>query len=167
MPRGGGGKSPAKAGKPAAAPSHGTKSAGARTGGAPPPAQAAPPPASGGWFGGKSAPAPAAAPAAPVAAAAPAAAPAAAGGMMSGLAGSMASGMAAGVGMSVANRAVDSMMGPRQTEVVHTHQGGAPPAADAPTKCVDEQKWLKECLMTKSQDECKNYADLLQSCRGA
>lgn len=40
---------------------------------------------------------------------------------MSGLMGSMASGMATGVGMSVANRAVDAVMGPRQTEVVHKH----------------------------------------------
>merc|ERR1719191_2286985 len=46
---------------------------------------------------------------------------------MSGLMGSMASGMATGVGMSMANRAVDAVMGPRQTEVVHRHEGA--PAA--------------------------------------
>merc|ERR1719231_2178131 len=48
---------------------------------------------------------------------------------MSGLMGSMMSGMATGVGMSVANRAVDAVMGPRQTEVVHCHEGAPAPAA--------------------------------------
>merc|ERR1719218_138634 len=48
--------------------------------------------------------------------------------MMSGLMGSMMSGMAMGTGMAVANRAVDAVMGPRQTEVVHRHEG-APAAA--------------------------------------
>merc|ERR1719201_1388238 len=52
--------------------------------------------------------------------------------MMSGLMGSLASGMATGVGMSVANRAVDAVMGPRQTEIVHRHEGApAAPAAAA------------------------------------
>lgn len=37
--------------------------------------------------------------------------------MLSGLAGSLMGGMASGVGMSVANRAVDAIFGPRQTEV--------------------------------------------------
>ena len=41
---------------------------------------------------------------------------------MSGLMGSLATGMATGTGMAVANRAVDAVMGPRQTEVVHTHR---------------------------------------------
>merc|ERR1719408_736870 len=54
--------------------------------------------------------------------------------MMSGLMGSMASGMATGVGMSMANRAVDAVMGPRQTELVHRHEG-APPAAPAAGPC--------------------------------
>merc|ERR1719229_1704386 len=43
--------------------------------------------------------------------------------------GSMMSGMATGVGMSVASRAMDSVMGPRQTEVVHRHEGAPSPAA--------------------------------------
>merc|ERR550514_629242 len=69
--------------------------------------------------------------------------------MMSGLMGSMMSGMATGVGMSVANRAVDSVMGPRQTEVVHRHEGGAPPAA-APApggmRCQVQQDQVNQCL---------------------
>lgn len=54
--------------------------------------------------------------------------------MMSGLMGSMASGMAMGTGMAVANRAVDSVMGPRQTEVVHKNEGGDAPKAPAPAE---------------------------------
>merc|ERR1719217_539111 len=49
---------------------------------------------------------------------------------MSRLMGSMASGMATGVGMSMASRAMDGIMGPRQTEVVHRHEG-APARAPA------------------------------------
>jgi hypothetical protein len=70
--------------------------------------------------------------------------------------------MATGVGMSVANRAVDAVMGPRQTEVVHTHQG-APPAA-APAKCLDESNWLKQC-MDKGSEDCSKFQDMLQTCR--
>lgn len=54
--------------------------------------------------------------------------------MMSGLMGSMASGMATGVGMSVANRAVDSLLGPRQTEVVHKH--GTLPETTGRDPCI-------------------------------
>ena len=35
----------------------------------------------------------------------------------------MASGMAQGVGFSMAGRMMDSVMGPRQMEVVHTQEG--------------------------------------------
>merc|ERR1719420_2745128 len=103
------------------------------------------------------APAPAAAPPAaqrapppPAAAAAPAPAPAPAaggGGMMSGLMGSMMSGMAAGVGMSVANRAVDAVMGPRQTEVVHRHEGAPAPSAQA---CQMQNDALQQCMKSAS-----------------
>merc|ERR1719343_1264947 len=55
--------------------------------------------------------------------------------MMSGLMGSMASGMATGVGMSVASRAVDAVMGPQQTEVVHRHEGAPAAAPVAAGKC--------------------------------
>ena len=53
----------------------------------------------------------------------PAAAPAAGGGMLSGIMGSVVTGMAMGTGSAIANRAVDSVLGPRQIEMVHT--GGA------------------------------------------
>jgi len=88
--------------------------------------------------------------------------------MMSGLMGSMASGMATGVGMSVANRAVDSLLGPRQTEVVHKHEEAPAPAsaaAAASSKCMEESKWLKQCIDEKGISECSKYQELLQSCR--
>ncbi len=39
--------------------------------------------------------------------------------MLSGIMGSVVTGMAMGTGSAIANRAVDSMLGPRQMEVVH------------------------------------------------
>merc|ERR1712125_38836 len=108
-------------------------------------------------------------------AAAPPAAASGGGGMMSGLMGSMASGMAMGTGMAVANRAVDSIMGPRQTEVVHRHEGGeaggaAAPAADPSTqKCFNEKSWLDQCHQQSDGNfaNCNYYADLLKQCQGA
>ena len=94
--------------------------------------------------------------------------------MMSGLMGTMAQGMAFGVGSSVANRAVDSMMGPRQTEVVHKNEDGAPaggaaPAAAAPADvCFNEKSWMEQCMNTNGGSEmakCDYYADLLKQCR--
>merc|ERR1719434_472592 len=112
---------------------------------APPPAQQAPPPAA-------------------AAAPPPMAAPASGGGMMSGLMGSMASGMAAGVGMSVANRAVDAVMGPRQTEVVHRHEGA--PAAAAGGRCQLQQDQLTQCMKSASDaSACQFYLDALKACQ--
>ena len=48
-----------------------------------------------------------------------------AGGMAGGLGGALMDGMAWGVGTSVASRMMDSVLGPRQMEVVHTNEGGA------------------------------------------
>mmetsp|Transcript_56681 Transcript_56681/g.104944 ORF Transcript_56681/g.104944 Transcript_56681/m.104944 type:complete len:143 (-) Transcript_56681:153-581(-) len=121
---------------------------------APAPASSAPQP--------QHAPPPAAAPAA----APPATAPASGGGMMSGLLGSMAQGMAMGTGMSIANRAVDSVMGPRQTEVVHRHEGApAAPAQQTPMKCKTEQELLQQCMNTNGADSCQSYLDMLKTCQ--
>ena len=67
---------------------------------------------------------------------------------MSGLMGSVAQGMAFGTGSAVAHRAVDSVMGPRSVEHVHTGNEAAPaaaaPAADMSSgmaKCMDEKEW--------------------------
>ena len=95
------------------------------------------------------------------------AAPAAGGGMMSGLMGSMASGMAMGTGMAVANRAVDAVMGPRQTEVVHRHDG-APAAAPAAGKCQFQQDQLNQCMQSSSDaTACQSYSDALKQCQSA
>ncbi|CAE7242035.1 SLC4A4 [Symbiodinium necroappetens] len=128
----------------APAPSHGRAAPAPAATQAPPPAQHAP------------APAPAAA--------APAAAPAAGGGMMSGLMGSMMSGMATGTGMAVANRAVDAVMGPRQTEVVHRHEG-APVAAASPS-CQFQQDQLEQCMKSSSNAaSCQSFMDALKACQ--
>eukprot|EP00920_Eleutheroschizon_duboscqi_P026043 GHVT01064498.1.p1 GENE.GHVT01064498.1~~GHVT01064498.1.p1 ORF type:complete len:177 (+),score=34.24 GHVT01064498.1:620-1150(+) len=146
----------------------------------------------GGWFS-SSRPAPApkhAAPAAapratqpvPVASAAPAA-PAAAGspaasggggGLMSGMASSMASGLASGVGFGVAQRAVDSVLGPRKTEVVH-RQDDAPLPAAAPlaaassssgSMCQSQSDELSQCLKRHSDTTlCQNAVEELKQCQ--
>ena len=124
---------------------------------------------------GRAAPKPAAAPAAAQQAPPPAAAPAAAppavapsgGGMMSGLMGSMMSGMAAGTGMAVANRAVDAVMGPRQTEVVHRQEGApAAPAATSQPVCQFQQEQLMQCMKSSSDaSACQSYMDALKACQ--
>ena len=126
---------------------------------------------------GRAAPKPAAAPAAAQQAPPPAAAPAAAppavapsgGGMMSGLMGSMMSGMAAGTGMAVANRAVDAVMGPRQTEVVHRQEGApAAPAATSQPVCQFQQEQLMQCMKSSSDaSACQSYMDALKACQQA
>merc|ERR1719453_2424604 len=84
---------------------------------------------------------------------------------MSGLMGSMMSGMATGVGMSVANRAVDAVMGPRRTEVVHRHEGA--PASAAPAgKCKMEQDQLNQCMKQASEaSRCQFYMDQMKQCQ--
>lgn len=82
---------------------------------------------------------------------------------MSGLMGSMASGMATGVGMSVANRAVDAVLGPRQTEVVHRHEGAPAPAANV---CQLQQDQLNQCMNSSSgSSACQFYLDALKACQ--
>merc|ERR1712194_406081 len=95
------------------------------------------------------------------------------GGLVSGMMGSMASGMAMGTGMAVANRAVDAVMGPRQTEVVHRNEGAPAAAAGAPSaasdKCMNEKSWMDQCLQQSNGDiqNCNYYADLLRQCQAA
>merc|ERR1712232_156653 len=103
-------------------------------------------------------------------AAAPPAATGGGGGMMSGLMGSMASGMAMGTGMAVANRAVDAVMGPRQTEVVHRHEGApaAPAAAPVGGMCQVQQDQLTQCMQSNSDPSaCQFYLDALKTCQQA
>merc|ERR1719473_942845 len=77
--------------------------------------------------------------------------------------GSMMSGMATGVGMSVASRAVDAVMGPRQTEVVRRHEGAPAPATGA---CAVQQEQLTQCMQSNSDSSsCQFYVDALKACQ--
>lgn len=113
---------------------------------------------------------------------APAAPPAVAGGgggFLSNMMGTVASGMASGVGFGVAQRAVDAVLGPRKTEVVHTTQGGvvdAPPQAVqhsglvpqtfVANPCQSQTDDLNQCMSRHSDMSlCQNYFDALKSCQ--
>eukprot|EP01068_Selenidium_serpulae_P016394 Selendium_serpulae@DN6292_c0_g1_i1.p1 len=104
------------------------------------------------------------------------------GGMMSNLAGSVVGGIGTGVGFSVANRAVDAVMGPRKTEVVHTHQDGQPAPAAAPAAaaapvmaaaptggmhaCQQQMDDLNQCLGRHGDATlCQQFFDNLKSCQ--
>eukprot|EP00798_Chlamydomonas_sp_ICE-L_P019088 gene19088-25689_t len=97
------------------------------------------------------------------------------GGMMSGLMGSVVSGMAMGTGSAVAHRAVDSMMGPRETVVRHEGQEPAPAAA-APAAlsaggggCTEYVTRFTDC-MTKSNNDmgaCEFYLNQMKECQKA
>ena len=91
--------------------------------------------------------------------------------MMSGMMGSLATGMAMGTGMAVANRAVDSVMGPRATEVVHKHEGAPAAPAAAPVGggvCQVQQDQLNQCMQSNNDSSaCQFYLDALKTCQQA
>lgn len=142
---------------------------------------------SGGGLFGRSAPAPAKKQQAPARAPPPpAAAPAAAapapaaggGGMLSGLAGTMMSGMAFGTGSAVAHRAVDSVMGPRTTQVEHVNSDQQPQtgstdmassgmASNSNVSCGDESTQFNQCLQQNPGDfsSCRFFFDVLNQCQ--
>eukprot|EP00435_Cladocopium_sp_Y103_P027377 s219_g6.t1 len=77
----------------------------------------------------------------------------------------MASGMATGVGFSVANRAVDAVMGPRQTEVVHRTEGTPAPVASG-ANCQVQNEQLMQCMKASSEaSQCQFYLDALKACQ--
>merc|ERR1719491_178977 len=89
---------------------------------------------------------------------------------MSGLMGSMASGMAMGTGMSLASRAMDSVMGPRQTEVVHRHDDAPAPAPAAQQigggACTVQKDQLNQCMQQSSDaSQCQFYLDSVKACQ--
>lgn len=84
---------------------------------------------------------------------------------MTGLIGSMMSGMATGAGMSAAHRMVDSIMGPRQTEVVHRDE--AAPAAAAAAVCRPQEDQLAQCMTAGDAATCQYYVDALNACKAA
>merc|ERR1719473_1477760 len=83
-----------------------------------------------------------------------------------GLMGSMMSGMATGMGFSMANRAVDAVVGPRQMEVVHTNEQPAPQAPQSQSMCQYEKDMFSQCLQSASSaDQCDASFQLLKQCQ--
>lgn len=76
---------------------------------------------------------------------------------MSSLGSSVMSGVATGVGMSMASRAVDAVMGPRETTVVHKQDGD---------RCRLYEDMLSKCNNSYGLD-CSLHADALRECRSA
>lgn len=83
--------------------------------------------------------------------------------------------MASGVGFSVANRAVDAVMGPRQVEMVHrTEEAPAAPMAapvamsqqQSSNVCQIQQEQLNQCLsQAGDMSHCNYYFDMLKQCQ--
>lgn len=93
---------------------------------------------------------------------------------MSGLMGAVVQGAALGTGSAIAHRAVDSFMGPRQTTVVHQHEGEPPAPAPAPMAapsyqdaCSNQAKAFTECMTKFNGDmgACQWYFDAMQACK--
>eukprot|EP00918_Siedleckia_nematoides_P026076 GHVU01056267.1.p1 GENE.GHVU01056267.1~~GHVU01056267.1.p1 ORF type:complete len:102 (+),score=15.93 GHVU01056267.1:236-541(+) len=71
-------------------------------------------------------------------------------GMLSGLMSSVVGGIGSGVGFGVANRAVDAVMGPRKTEVIH------PQAESQPA--LQQQQQGERCQLF--QDDLNQVSEL-------
>ena len=92
------------------------------------------------------------------------------------IASNIVGGMASGVGFSMANRAVDAVMGPRQVEMVHrTEDAGVPqpsvnsapaPVANSSNMCQIQQEQLNQCLsQAGDMTHCAYYFDMLKQCQ--
>ncbi len=91
------------------------------------------------------------------------------------LGGNIISGMASGAGFSMANRAVDAVLGPRQVEMVHT-QAEPQVAQQAPAQmnqpintsnlCQLQQEQLNQCLsQVGDMSHCNYYFESLKQCQ--
>lgn len=104
------------------------------------------------------------------------------GGFLSNMMGTVASGVASGVGFGVAQRAVDAVFGPRQTEIVHSTIPAAVPQAVVQPSYVtphmqQQQSFgsnpcqmylddLNNCMARHTDmNLCQNYFDSLKSCQ--
>ncbi len=87
------------------------------------------------------------------------------GGMMSGIVGGIVQGMAFGTGSAIANRAVDSVMGPRQMEVVHKDGPSQPQGNN--NRCNSEDSQFQKCMNDNRNDfsSCSFYYDVLSQCK--
>jgi len=91
------------------------------------------------------------------------------------IASNIVGGMASGVGFSMANRAVDAVMGPRQVEMVHKTEESAPasvPVAQPISQAADsnvcqiQQEQLNQCLsQAGDMTHCSYYFDMLKQCQ--
>eukprot|EP00246_Nothoceros_aenigmaticus_P013983 TRINITY_DN511_c0_g1_i1.p1 TRINITY_DN511_c0_g1~~TRINITY_DN511_c0_g1_i1.p1 ORF type:complete len:154 (+),score=12.60 TRINITY_DN511_c0_g1_i1:107-568(+) len=106
----------------------------------------------------------------------PAVLPSSAGGsMFSGLAGTIVQGVGFGAGSAVAHRAVDSVMGPRQVEHVHSssepspamQSGQALTTVGGSDACSYQLKSFQDCIVANGSDigKCQFYVDMLSECR--
>jgi len=85
-------------------------------------------------------------------------------------------GAALGTGSAFAHRAVDGLMGARETKVVHEH-ADAPPAAPASAPmmqqqagegpCGDRIRLFSDCMSQYNGDmgACQPYFDAMQQCK--
>lgn len=79
--------------------------------------------------------------------------------------------MASGVGFSMANRAVDAVMGPRQMEMVHRSEESpmAAPVGEPMQRsnvCQIQQEQLNQCLgQAGDMSHCSYYFDMLKQCQ--
>lgn len=92
--------------------------------------------------------------------------------MFSGLMGAVVTGAAMGTGSAIANRAVDSLMGPRT--VVHEHQGAPAAAPAAPVAvsggsdaCSEHVRAFTDCMSRSSGDvnACEFYMNQMKACQ--
>ncbi|KAL5559939.1 hypothetical protein UlMin_036150 [Ulmus minor] len=90
-----------------------------------------------------------------------------------GLGATIVDGMAWGTGMSIANRAVDAVVGPRviHYETAASSDPGTPatpaPAPSMTNACGEPIKALQDCLNNYGSDisKCQFYMDTLQECQ--
>lgn len=82
--------------------------------------------------------------------------------------------MASGVGFSMANRAVDAVMGPRQMEMVHRNEDAPAPMSQPGMQqansnvCQVQQEQLNQCLgQAGDMTHCSFYFDMLKQCQQA
>jgi hypothetical protein len=100
------------------------------------------------------------------------------GGMLSGLKDTLAHSIVSGVGWSMASRAMDAVIGPRQVEMVHRNEPSGPqsfsepPRVDAPQRisqsnvCQVQQDQVNQCLSHASDMiYCQTYLDSLKQCQ--
>mmetsp|Transcript_9137 Transcript_9137/g.22996 ORF Transcript_9137/g.22996 Transcript_9137/m.22996 type:complete len:149 (+) Transcript_9137:42-488(+) len=83
------------------------------------------------------------------------------GGIMSGV----MSGMAMGAGAAAGSRAVDSVLGPRPLQVLHSDESAKQGQQGSGDGCEEEQAALRQCLKDQDPSQCQGEADRLRQCQ--